>query len=385
MLTTRRNLAAASVLAWSILWSTAALAEAYGPDAKAAAAEGRRAFDTGLFVEAQLAFQRAYALSSNPNQLRNAAIAAERAGALDQAVELFEKFLDEAGVASPAAAGVQANVDVIKKRVAAWPRLTVNSLPGGASVHIDAKGESPRATTPATLPIAPGPHKLIVEKAGHASEVLDILFVENAPQTVTVTLKASLGDGDAILRITPPGAVVTVDGARLGVAPFSAPVKMSEGTHWVMVSAPDRKPWTGSLVISRERVSEFVVDLLSMRETPASEPIRWRTTSYYVGAGAAGLILGGLAFGLVAEDLHDDLANQRRDGKRVSGDDADRGDAYLVTETVLLAAGGAALAAAGVFWALGDPPHNPEIEGGIESARIAPAVGVGFIGAVGRF
>ncbi len=82
----------------------------------------------------------------------------------------------------------------------------------------------PRGTTPASLDLDAGSHRLELRQAGFKPWVTDVQVVANQPQTVG-PVRLGLPDGTLVVRTEPAGASVSVGGAYRGRAPLTIEVR----------------------------------------------------------------------------------------------------------------------------------------------------------------
>jgi hypothetical protein len=139
---------------------------AHADDPKAEArnklVEGGELLRRGDYTDALAKFKEAYALVPSPKIFYNFALAYQNLGRTTEAVEAFEKFLDEAGDAAP---DIRANAERYKSElVPKIASVVIQCDNEGAEISVDGR---PYGTTPRKNPIRldPGPHSLIVEKA----------------------------------------------------------------------------------------------------------------------------------------------------------------------------------------------------------------------------
>lgn len=91
-------------------------------------------------------------------------------------------------------------------------RLTVVSTPEQARVFVD---DAYQGKTPATVEsLAPGPHKIRLELAGHAPVTRDVALARGGDATEEFRLESVLGRLEVVSM--PPGAKVLVDGKAVG-------------------------------------------------------------------------------------------------------------------------------------------------------------------------
>ncbi|MCK6504779.1 PEGA domain-containing protein [Myxococcota bacterium] len=118
-------------------------------------------------------------------------------------------------------------------------RLTINSIPSGATVYVDNRqvGRSPLSTD-----LGYGMHTIRVELGGYSSEqrTIDVQVPEMA---VPFELKPTVVTGTVNI-FGPTGATVLVDGAQVGKIPTS--VKLTEGSHAFEVRTTDGSSFSRS-------------------------------------------------------------------------------------------------------------------------------------------
>ena len=315
--------------------------------------EGVEAYRAERFVDAAEKFRESYELSGRTTLLFNIAATWEEAGRKELALKFYKHYLAENWDA-PNRPEVEAKMETLDKEIrAAWPTVTINTKPQGASVRLGAGSSAQVGESPATFQVAPGRHRIVAAKAGHTTEFMDIKVVADTPQSVTISLKESKGTGKVALRIRPKGAAVTINGDPIGIAPFAEPLELSEGNYWVTVEAEEYAPWTSGLVVTRDKTAKLVVTLASTRPP---ERFPYESAALWTGVGATAAIAGGLAFGWGAQQIHDELSEVKANGRTPDTERMDQGRLYLGVETALLAVGIAAALTAGTMWLIADAP-----------------------------
>jgi len=159
----------AAVLTAALVWLSPARVSQAAPEddaratAKAKLVEGGELLKQGEYAPALSRFQEAYDLVKSPKIQYNFGLAYMGLGRKADAVEAFEKFLTEAVDASPdLRANAERHRSTLSQQVGT---LVVECDTDGAEVSVDGRS---RGVTPLTIPIRldPGPHQLVVEKAG---------------------------------------------------------------------------------------------------------------------------------------------------------------------------------------------------------------------------
>jgi len=334
---------------------------------------GRKAYAKKDWTEAVAAFEAAYAAHPEPKYLYNAGRAYDRKGDFRKAIEFLKRYV--AVERDPAErAGAEDRVTILQIRLdkAKWPRVTINTAPQGAKIRLDAGSADPLGVSPVKVQVEPGPHRFFAELDGHTLEFLDVDVVPGTAQAVTIPLKKSTGSGQALLKIRPKGALVTLNGDAIGQAPFAKPLNLPEGSHWLTIEAREHRPWTGTLLISKGKTAKLVVKLDSTKDEGAG----YRQAALWTGVGGGAALLGGLALGAAAQSLHDDLETDKAGGGGLpSDDDVGRGELYTAMQAGLLVVGGAAVTVAGVMWAmsLDDDEEDDDVSAPAAPAKAAAA------------
>ncbi|MGK4004481.1 hypothetical protein WMF31_17735 [Sorangium sp. So ce1036] len=168
-----------------------------------------------------------------------------------------------------------------------------------------------------------------------------------------------------------PGLEITRDGVPLGEAQWGASLPVDAGAHEIVATARDRRPWRGSAVVTADGEAVSVA-IPALSPVPAIVPQRARSTTGGAQR-AAGLVVGGAGllgagvgvfFGVRAvlkrdesnADGHchhgnicDDIGYEAREQAVAAGD----------ISTVMLIAGGAALAGGVALFLTAPTPERP--------------------------
>lgn len=160
--------------------------------------------------------------------------------------------------------------------------LRVESKPSGATLRLD--GQAVAGVTPLELDATPGPHQLVLQRAGYLPTELRVRVAAHEPVTA---VQVTLGGGLLTMRSQGPGGTVSLDGRPLGTTPLverGVPL----GLHTLALNRAGHRRWQGRLHFSAEEA--LAVELRLGR------PV-WPT---WVGAAVAAI---GLGVGLVAGAL----------------------------------------------------------------------------------
>lgn len=196
-----------------------------------------------------------------------------------------------------------------------------------------------------------------------------------------------------------PGIAVTLDGAALAPAEWSARSPIEPGAHVVIVTAAGKLPF--SQKVDAVEGAEATIVVPALEAEPASRapevkaaPARenrgsgQRIAAIVVGGvGLSGLVVGGV-FGALAKSDWDEALRHCKGGdpKRCDATGVDlggRASTSATVSTIGFAAGGVGLAAATILWLTAPPRANPASAGW----SVEPIAGPGALGGVvrGRF
>src|SRR5215470_5186649 len=236
---------------------------------------GRQAYERGDYLTAIRSFEHAYEKVPRPEIAFSLAQAHRKQFIVDgdtaklrRAVELYRRYLDEVPQGGRREDAVQnlgelqpqlQRLDALQAAAAAPPpapppptQLMVMSPVAGAFVAID---ESPLATAPVTLEVAPGRHRVHAEAPGYVSAELDGLAVEGR----LVVIEAALRERPAFITVdVDPGADVTLDGRPIDA---QIPIATPAGRHVVTVAERGHVPWVREVALQRGKSSKVHADL----------------------------------------------------------------------------------------------------------------------------
>jgi hypothetical protein len=140
--------------------------------ARKAYSQGEKAFGEGNFSAAYEGFQKANEQIASPHALYWMAKSLDKQDKTAEAVAAYEKLLadpDATKVGDEKLLDAKTRVDELKLKLVAVVNLVTS--PAGASVSIDGNPEP--GTTPLTLKLQPGPHKITVVASGFETKEVD--------------------------------------------------------------------------------------------------------------------------------------------------------------------------------------------------------------------
>jgi len=343
MTTQPRSRHAVALLAALALAGSPVAAQAAGKVDAAARKEARKHFARGVellkdeqVAEALLEFQRSYDLKPHFAVLYNIGQAQSVLGRSVEAVETFERYLDQGGRAIKPARRNEVEQDIIRQK-AHIATLEIRVTPDGAPICVDGK---------------------------------DVGF---APMSQAVRVPIGEHTVSATADGYDPGELkVIVAGEDYRV------IQLALAKHVAAPSPPPPLPPSPPVVV----VAEPPAPILSVAAPPPAQPepqsVRRMRIAGLVTAGA-GVAVAATGAGLLlkAELDHSaalDHCSPNCDAS--AGPMRDRADRYLVAADVLLVAGGAALVTGGTLYLLA----RHRAKDSATSAQVLPVLGPGFAG-----
>src|SRR5688572_17227335 len=138
-------------------------ADSSADEADARFRRGAELYRQRRYDEALLEFFTSNRLAPNRNVVFNIARSLEALGRYDEAYRYYSDFL-AAGPPPEDRQAAEARLAELAPRVAL---VEVRSVPPGATVYVDRKDLGGRGETPLVIALPPGPHQLLLERAGH--------------------------------------------------------------------------------------------------------------------------------------------------------------------------------------------------------------------------
>ncbi len=159
------------------------------------------------------------------------------------------------------ASGASATVTVTLERdLGAVGALRLESTLPDVQVTIDdvVVGSTPLATT---VPLAPGDHLLVAERAGYRTDRRTISVVLGAEQTVRVALEPdpAVPGGQLTLALPAVPARLTIDGGEPRAA--TPTVELPLGRHRLAVEVEEREAWHGEITLTTEEPASLRPEL----------------------------------------------------------------------------------------------------------------------------
>jgi copper chaperone CopZ len=251
-------------------------------------------YKSGDYPAALAEFNAAYKAAPSWAVLFNIGIAERRLYRYGDAVRTLNRYLEEGGKAVPKARRDEVKRELSEVR-ALVAEVTVTVEGASAEVRVDGAvvGKSPLAEP---LLLGPGRHVLRAERgADAAEETLELVSGTQVPVALSPKPKPAAPARLAI-DSTPPKALVSVDGARVGVAPVTSEVPA--GGHLVTAELAGYEPGRIEVVLApgQERVLQ-----VSLRPERVKRERKLFVPGLVLAGGGVALLGTALYFGLSAQ------------------------------------------------------------------------------------
>jgi len=281
--------------------------------------EAKQLFESGLklmrvddFAGASATFERSIALYPTQNSLFNLANCYRAMQRYGEALATIERLKrDFADKLKPE---IKASVDrqQIEIQLLVAP-LTLETDPADTTVTIDGKpvGAGPKL---GPLLLEPGEHTIEAARPDHRSQRRTVKLEPGLSRNEKFVLE--IETGNILVRATPEGAAVFLDGKQIGTTPLATPVSLAVGKHVLALHASDREDFERAIDVrpSDRQILDIVLAaksppivapgpppplpapaiLLATTEpsTPKSRTLKFVTWSSLAGAVAAAAVTG---------------------------------------------------------------------------------------------
>lgn len=260
-------------------------AEPAAAPAKSEAEELKTAGDDAMqrldYAAALTAYERSYALEPNPALLYNRGRALQALGRYPEALDQLEAFRRDA---SPELKARVPKLDELIKEVGAKvATLSVQSNVSGARVLVRGRQVG---TTPISQPLRLNAGKATIEVLSDGYHPFKKSVVLSSGTTLALEAKLYSKNTTGVLEVSSPvpGAIVFMDGKRVGTVPVQA--ALPAGEHRVVVRHEGYEEAETSAVIQAGRSSRLDVPL----DRPPGITSRWW---FWTGVGV--VVVGGVA------------------------------------------------------------------------------------------
>ncbi len=279
---------------------------------------GRTAYGRGDYEAAILEFQAAFEIKEDPAPLYNLGKSYERLARYEEAIEYYEQYLALAPEA-PDRADVEETIKRLRKAIRErYQDLTVSSDPPGGDIYLDDKSSEILGQTNLSMKVTPGPHTIYIILNGYEPVEREFIMPDDKPLALDFKMTPLSNVGELVVNVPEDGARIFVDGAIVGLSPYTQKKKLEQGSHQVQVELKGYYLYTQDVQITKDETTVLDVELKKPRKRVADGTLKdWGTTLMIVGL--VGGTLGYLApfiyqeF-ILARDYYDPLGPQSISG-----------------------------------------------------------------------
>ncbi len=204
--------------------------------ADALTAQARTAYGSGDFKGAVALFEKAFAAEERPALLYNMARTQEKLAAYQKAIKLLQRYValyrDQNKGADPTnLADVQNLIRNLRKRgYTSLPKVAIDSRPAGALVIRRSDGVT-LGSTPLSIHMTPGSHKLRLELQRHAAVNVVVQVPESGQANFVFTLKADEHRGAISIWCNIRQVKIAIDGKVVAMTPLKGRIDVKPGRH----------------------------------------------------------------------------------------------------------------------------------------------------------
>lgn len=358
---------------------------------KARMNSGRAKYKVGDYEAAIEEFRAAFDIKAAPAALYNIAKSYENWGRWEEAADYYQQYLDQDPNATDRA-NVEATIRQMQERIRdRYKELTIKTDPPGADIFIDDAKEL-QGQTNKTLKLEPGEHTLYITKNGY-EPVKRVVTLDDENLSLEFKLKELENVGYLQISVDEDGARIFIDGAIVGLSPFTQKKKLEAGQHQIQIEKIGFSRWTKKIEVVRDQEITVEADL--------SAPISDDTlTSWGSGLFFTGLIGGGIGFftpfiiqqvgnrrpyfeQLGPDSLSGTFYRQGAPGEEPNTRDNSELNTMELIQMISLIAGGTLVVAGSVFYIVKWSRTSPKlVTAGVDVETDQPLVSIDSFGVV---
>lgn len=222
---------------------------------------GRRSYSRGDFEGAIEDFRAAFDLKPEPGPLYNIAKSYEKMARYEDALDFYRQYLELAPNA-PDKADVEGIMERLRRDLKArFQELSVASNPPGADIYLDDRNEGIIGQTNLRSKLRPGPHTLFIDLNGYKPVRRDFVMPDDKPLALEFDLQQLENVGYITISIEQSGARIFLDGAIVGLSPFTQKKALPAGEHQVQVELVGYDRYAESFIVERDAETNLEVSL----------------------------------------------------------------------------------------------------------------------------
>ena len=278
--------------------------------ARRLAQEGSDFAKKGQWREAAVRFEASLQLFPILDVYYNLAYVYENLGDWKGCVDNYTRYLEayrKKNQRDPAEVlSIQRSIDKCKET--AQPPVTITTNPIGATVSLGTKAKV-IGTTPVTIKLDPGTHKIFVEKEGYKPVVTEIKVLAKQEQKYQFDLQRVLKVGKVRVWVNVRDATLYIDGKNYGITPYTATPELEAGSHQIVIKKDEYTTVNATFDIVANKTTDLKYKIYLKKPPPS-----WRS---YVGWASVSIGVVSIAGGIVAFKFADEKFNDTDDFKQL--------------------------------------------------------------------
>jgi len=221
-------------------------------------------YKAGRFEQALREFFLEQRISPNPRIAFNIALCFQDLKRKEEAFQYFSEYLASDDVDAERREYARKTVDELKS---ALSLVRVASTPAGGLIYVDRRELGSYGSTPKTVALTPGEHRVWVEVEGHRPATATVVARRGEERFLAVTPERIVGALNVTSAVSAQVHVRAPSGETLAQGPSPLAAMVPPGSYEVTVLAPAHLPWMGLA-----RVEADKPESVSAVPLPAPEP-----------------------------------------------------------------------------------------------------------------
>lgn len=324
--------------------------------AKKAYNDARKAYSDGDFATAAEQFKQAYSYDPKPQLLFNIGQSLKEAGELNEAVGFFTRYLEEVPKA-PNRDQVLETIFTIQQEITARKAyISVETTQPGLDIFVNDATE-PQCKSPCNLELDPGQYTLTLRGAGFMDIKHELEVKPQEEREITLEPKRDPSSfGTLMVSSDIQGAVLVIKGKPAGKLPLARPLSLEPGSYPAAVKVGEVTRWSGTLTVKPGQHTQLEMSQASESGGAGGGGSLSGTTITgltLIGVGASSLLAGTL-FGLSANSIESDLADQRSRNERPNPQLISQGEDQALYANLFYGVGVSTLITGLLLWTFDD-------------------------------
>ncbi len=277
--------------------------------ADALTGQARTAYRSGDYKGALRLFEQAFAADKRPPLLYNMARTQEKLAQYQPAIKLLERYialyrLQNRGANPTNLADVQNLIRSLRKRgYTSLPKVAIDSRPAGARVIRRSDGAT-LGSTPLTIHMKPGGHKLRLERAGHSPMNVVVQVPESGTTNFVFTLEGNVRQAAISVWCNIRQVKIAIDGKVVAMTPLNGRIDVKPGRHQITLNRQGYGTREGFVDVPADK-ELHIRYVMNRRESSLSwrSGVGWPLLAAGVGGVVAGISSAVMANGFYAGSL----------------------------------------------------------------------------------